>query len=702
MKLIVYLSCLSAIFYAGAMEQAHTTTLTLESCLKNIQDYATMQLAQQQQMVHSLAEYIASHMGEFLILYPNIRELLKSEGCKTLAVAVRNNLLKSYLQGEKQKTKAQQCIASTVLNDSPITALLPYPWYEEGAFLTGHRYASVCLRNKHGKSIRLFSSQVGSPIIKIIASVDHIIAIDEQRISIWDAHNGKKIKSFYYGESETVAQLFGETLLLGGAQKLMWYDMKNLGTKHIFEGGLPFTAAAGLDETHIAFAQKDSSDGKIVNVRNMQTGETKFLEGHAWRVYDIVSLGNGRILTTSHDDTVRVWNTATGSQEHCLQGFNFHKIFPLSDDLFATIHPDGTVKLYSFDGEYIAEVPYRINNNGKALAANAGMLLVAHENCVSQIPTSFDTLLQHEEAVLTLSPVLKELTREQRIVLKSHQEILTLLLSLMKNHYHHGYTGQHVAPFIIKQLIDEVTPSKGNNQKRYAILCSLLELAVKLKLPLIEASTRFFLCNYVHNKDVSERALLPLNVDLKNLGCYGVITSDHRFFLLDKECARLVPYLQALFEGGFKESSQGVIYLNSVSSKTFDLIKKLLATIYRNKISHASSKDCDFYVPQKKLMKVLEAESDIPLEAILTADEWCQHQIAHALIKRKIAPMTNEELADFIQRIPDCLDKYIAPEIEINPDYLEWHSKKNKEARSLHLIPTAEQLALLRSKGLIL
>ncbi len=92
-----------------------------------------------------------------------------------------------------------------------------------------------------------------------------------------------------------------------GAERILWGHM----------GGVEACAVLG-DGQHVVSASHDQT----LRVWNTQTGETiHVLGGHTGRVVACVVLGDGvRVVSASEDATLRVWNTESGEVIHVLEG----------------------------------------------------------------------------------------------------------------------------------------------------------------------------------------------------------------------------------------------------------------------------------------------------------------------------------------------------------------------------------------------
>lgn len=685
MKFILYLICLTASFYAGAMEKIDSTVaLTPATCIQQLEN----PLSHAGPLSEQLSQFIADHMTELLFLYPHIEEILKKETHRLLANQVRNHLLRRHIEEEKSYTRAQLYEGFMPLPGGwrNTTVIAPF---EKDTILTGHEDGSVWLRSTAtGKVIRYFKGGIGR-CISLTSSKKYVVAAFKDRmVSIWRAHDGEIVRCTMYDRGPILAlgMLSPEKFFICSSKCIDWqYIEKAMQPLYGWQDAWGYTTATALSEDVIAFADKLQN----ICVRSTETGKNlRVFTSNSSGITHLLPQGNEQLLSCSQDGNTLLSNRKSGPDWPLPDKTFNHKeavldAVRLNDDSFATISTDKRVRIWALEGTLQQCIELKAIPGKNSLAVQDDTLFILDGTDIRKIPFTLDALLKKEAAILASSPVLREKSDEIRPEFLRNPEAMSTLFTLMKEQCTKAYTGLIVSPHVIKKLIEAIQMSEKKDV-RLKKLFFLLTWAKKLKLDQIECSIRFFICNYMHNVDPAEQAFLPEN--LKELGCYGVKTNDNRFFLLDKGCAQLVPYLTALFETPFKEGlATNALALNSVSSRSFDLIKRLLNTIYRNTI-HCRKFNAPTYVPQKKLLEELKKEKDIPLEAIMVADEWCQPQIAHALLKAKIVAMSNEELADFVQEAPECLRKYLAPEIVYNPEQLPWQPAALEEAMHLRLI----------------
>ncbi|EXL39066.1 hypothetical protein FOCG_18314 [Fusarium oxysporum f. sp. radicis-lycopersici 26381] len=116
------------------------------------------------------------------------------------------------------------------------------------------------------------------------------------------------------------------------------------------------SAVFSNDGTLIASGSRDNT----VKIWNVATGaEERTLEGHTGSVSSVVFSNDGRLIASgSHDNTVKIWNVATGEEAQTLKGhtdFINSAAFSKNDTLIASGSRDNTVKIWKAkDGKLIA------------------------------------------------------------------------------------------------------------------------------------------------------------------------------------------------------------------------------------------------------------------------------------------------------------------------------------------------------------
>ncbi len=189
--------------------------------------------------------------------------------------------------------------------------------------IAGQRRELILWDLAAGKEVRRFAAAAGrftdltfSPDGKALAA-----ASEKGVIWRWDLASGRALPGSADPDVETVHDLRfsadGRRLLGNAAVPIAWDALTGREARRYAARPLPSELfQLSPDETWIA-----AQDGADVRLFEARTGkEVRALKGHTGCARDLLFLPGGRLAARGSDNTIRVWDVATGRQLHRLTG----------------------------------------------------------------------------------------------------------------------------------------------------------------------------------------------------------------------------------------------------------------------------------------------------------------------------------------------------------------------------------------------
>jgi mono/diheme cytochrome c family protein len=147
---------------------------------------------------------------------------------------------------------------------------------------------------------------------------------EDRTVRLWDVASGRQLRCFegHTGEVSAVAFVAdGSRVVSGGGDRLVrLWDAKTGRELRRFEGHTDKVRALAANDKFIASGGQDGMV-RLWSEGAAKTGEVRCLAGHTGPVTSVaISVDGRRILSGSHDRTVRHWDVANGKELHSLQG----------------------------------------------------------------------------------------------------------------------------------------------------------------------------------------------------------------------------------------------------------------------------------------------------------------------------------------------------------------------------------------------
>ena len=153
---------------------------------------------------------------------------------------------------------------------------------------------------------------------------------------------------------------------------------------HIGLGRLPQALAYGPDGGTLAIG---GDDGGVLVCGTVSGRPLRTLQGHRGRVFAVVH-GRDVLVTGSSDDTVRLWNPATGQVRHILSGHSewaWPVVLGPEQDVVATGDAEGTVRLWDVATGALRHQMRAPGGFVFSIAFHAGLVAAAHRDGVVRL-----------------------------------------------------------------------------------------------------------------------------------------------------------------------------------------------------------------------------------------------------------------------------------------------------------------------------
>ncbi len=160
----------------------------------------------------------------------------------------------------------------------------------------------------------------------------------DQTIRIWDIASAREIaciKTVHIGPIDQLISLPNERLASGcfSCSGMMVWDLRTLARiDDIDTPSATLGAFTGLPDGRIALGYHDHS---IVLIDPDTQRMTRLKSGHTGVIWGLCPLPNARLASTSNDQTIRVWDLATGGEIAC------HQLDFAAGDI--ALHTDGRI-----------------------------------------------------------------------------------------------------------------------------------------------------------------------------------------------------------------------------------------------------------------------------------------------------------------------------------------------------------------------
>jgi WD40 repeat protein len=166
---------------------------------------------------------------------------------------------------------------------------------------------------------------------------------------VWDVDIKQLLNTINAGTNTAISH---DASKLAGAQgnSIMIWRLVDGKVLVNFNDTIPGAIAWSEDGAHIATAYDNISDDFSIDIHDAFTGESALtLTGHGEFVFSLNWLPNGRyLISTSLDDSVRVWDTTTG------ETINIVRVRQINDPSQAILSPDRTKIAIVADDESVS------------------------------------------------------------------------------------------------------------------------------------------------------------------------------------------------------------------------------------------------------------------------------------------------------------------------------------------------------------